>query len=52
MQQQDYKFRELNLFSANNSQKFRIIPVFNDPEVGTCFELKTTDSKNAGSSGV
>ena len=48
----DYRSRELNLYSADNSQKFRVIPVSNDPEVGTCFELKTTDSKNVGNSGV
>ena len=48
----DYKAHELNLYSADNSQKFRVIPVSNDPEVGSCFELKTTDSKNAGNSGV
>ena len=38
----DYRSRELNLYSADNSQKFRVIPVSNDPEVGSCFELKTT----------
>ena len=29
----DYKAHELNLYSADNSQKFRVIPVSNDPEV-------------------
>ena len=52
MQQPDYKSRELNLYFADNSKKFRVTPVLNDPEVGSCFELKTTDSKNAGNDGI
>ena len=52
MQAVDYKSRELNLFFADNSKKFRVTPVLNDPEVGSCFELKTTDNKNAGNDGI
>ena len=52
MQQPDYKSRELNLYFADNSKKFRVTPVLNDPEVGSCFELKTTDNKNAGNDGI
>ena len=52
MQQPDYKSRELNLYLADNSKKFRVTPVLNDPEVGSCFEWKTTDSKNAGNDGI
>ena len=47
----DTKSRELNLYPADSSKKFRVLP-FNDAETGACFELKTTDDKNAGNSGV
>lgn len=47
----DYKSRELNLYSADSSKKFRVLP-FSDPDTGACFELKTTDSNDAGNSGV
>lgn len=48
----DYKSHELNLYFADNSKKFRVLPFLNDPETGSCFELKTTDSKNAGNDGI
>ena len=48
----DYKSHELNLYFADNSKKFRVLPFLNDPETGSCFELKTTDSKNVGNDGI
>ncbi len=48
----DYKSRELNLYFADNSKKFRVIPILNNAEVGSCFELKTTDNKNDGNDGI
>jgi len=48
----DYRSHELNLYFADNSKKFRVLPFLNDPETGSCFELKTTDSKNVGNDGI
>jgi hypothetical protein len=48
----DYRSHELNLYFADNSKKFRVLPFLNDPETGSCFELKTTNSQNVGNDGI